>query len=147
MYGGHSCNEEVLIHAFRFSLVNYCSRKEQNFCLIICLLICFHLFHYFCYQWLYNLAPSAWSREFKREYDAIASLFCSYACYSLQASQLVSRPPCCSDTLNSAPHNKCSFQKKKKQYLKVDKTSTNVLLYLLTCVILGSHTFYEYITS
>ena len=29
----------------------------------------------------------------------------------------------------------------------MDKTSANVLLYLLTCVILGSHTFYEYITS
>jgi len=25
----------------------YCSRKEQNFCLIICLLICFHLLHFF----------------------------------------------------------------------------------------------------
>jgi len=29
----------------------------------------------------------------------------------------------------------------------VDKTSAKGLLYLLTCVILGSHTFYEYITS
>ena len=70
------------------------------------------LFHYFCYQWLYNLAPCAWGRELKREYDAIASLLCSYACYSLQSSQLVSRPPCRSDTLNSVPHNKCSIKKK-----------------------------------
>ena len=88
-----------------------CSRKEQNFCLIICILICFHLFHYFCYQWLYNLAPSVWGREFKCEYDTITSLLCSYACYSLQANHLVSRPPCRSDTLNSFPHNKCNFPK------------------------------------
>ena len=122
-----------------------CSRKEQNFCLIIFLLICFHWFNYFCYQWIYNLAPSAWGREFKREYDAMTSLLCSYACYSLQASQ--------SADLRAAATRYIAFRttsavfQKKKQCLKMDKTSANVLLYLLTCVILGSHTFYQYITS
>ena len=58
-----------------------------------------------------TLPPSAWGRELKREYDAIASFLCSYARYSTCFESVVSRPPCHSDTLNIVPHNRCSFLK------------------------------------
>ena len=90
-----------------------CSRKGTEFLFNnLFINVAFIYFIIFVTSDYITLRPSAWGRELRREYDAIASLLCSYACYSLQASQLVNRPPCRNDTLNSVPHNKCSFPKK-----------------------------------
>ena len=92
--------------------IAWCSRKGTGF-LFNNLFINFAFIYFiiFATSDYITLHPSAWGRELKREYDAFASVLCSYARYSTCFASVVSRPPCHSDTLNSVPHNRCSFPK------------------------------------
>ena len=80
----------------RFPIVH---AKEQNFCLIICLLIFAFIYFIIFVTSDYNLAPQCLGSRVKSEYDAIASFLCSYVRCSTYFASVVSRPPCHSDTL------------------------------------------------